>query len=519
MIGQSKSEIGLFLGASNSSTDVASTANDGQGLFDNTGFAWGLNYTYNFNSKFGLRLGYKGSKISGGDQNLEELNIEKRGYTFTSPLHELGLMAQYNILKPKMNEDGSFKKSFIPYVLFGGGVSYTKPEPDFTSNPRAERNKNDIDNTKNIYLEVPYGVGVKYNVSEKFHVDLEFRTVVPMTDYLDGISESANPDRNDVYYFLGLNVGMKIGMKDRDHDGIADDKDSCPDIPGISQFNGCPDTDGDGITDSEDLCPLIAGSITLKGCPDTDGDGVADRDDKCPEVAGTIGGCPDTDGDGIIDKMDKCPTVKGVREFEGCLPPDTDGDGVIDSEDRCPKTAGTVKGCPDTDGDGVVDIDDNCPKVKGIISGCPDTDKDGIRDIDDRCPKVPGIAANKGCPVVKKEVQDKIIDVVKAVYFRTGSDILKVSSKRKLKELVSILNDYPELNMIIEGHTDSRGDEAKNMDLSQRRADSVKAYLVKKGLSSSRFTTMGYGETLPVADNKTNAGRKLNRRVELKSTF
>ncbi len=519
MSGQSKSEIGLFLGMSNSVTDVSSFAKDGQGLFDNAGLGWGLNYTYNFNQKFGVRLGYMGTSLKGVDIKLDKLTSHvNRGYEFTSPLHEFGLMAQYNILKPKTYEDGSFKKSFIPYVLFGGGISYTKPDVDWSSNPRPT-NQNDIDNTKNINMQLPYGVGLKYNVSEKFHVDLEFRTVVPMTDYIDGISESANPDKNDAYYFLGLNFGMKIGMKDRDHDGIADDKDACPDIPGIAAFNGCPDTDGDGITDAEDLCPLVAGSIALKGCPDTDGDGVADKDDGCPNVAGTINGCPDTDGDGIIDKNDKCPKVKGLKDFAGCPPPDADGDGVIDSEDRCPDVAGNIAGCPDTDGDGVVDIDDNCPKVKGIISGCPDTDKDGIRDLDDKCPTVAGIAANKGCPAVKKEVQEKIISIAKAVYFNTGSAVLKSSSKRKLNELVKILKEYPEMNMIIEGHTDNRGDDAKNMSLSQKRADSVLSYLVKKGISASRLSSMGYGETMPVADNKTASGRKLNRRVELKSTF
>ncbi len=120
---------------------------------------------------------------------------------------------------------------------------------------------------------------------------------------------------------------------------------------------------------------------------------------------------------------------------------------------------------------------------------------------------------------MKKEVQEKIISIAKAVYFNTGSDVLKSSSKRKLNELVKILKDYPEMNMIIEGHTDSRGDDAKNMDLSQRRAESVKNYLIKKGISASRLTSAGYGETMPVADNKTAAGRKLNRRVELRSTF
>jgi len=519
LIGQKKSELGLFLGAANAGTDVSSFGKDGQGLFSAGSFAYGLNYTYFFNERFGLRLNYTGTSFDKDDKDIVDLPVHPiRKYTVSTPLHEIGVFAHFNVLKVKTNEDGSFRKYFMPYALVGGAISLTDPDVDWSASPRPT-NAIDEENTKKMNLQLPYGAGVKYYFSEKFNVGIEARSIVPTSDYLDGISESANPDNNDSYFFLGLSLGMRFGMKDRDHDGIADDKDLCPDIPGLAEFNGCPDTDGDGITDAEDGCPLVAGPASLKGCPDTDGDGVADKFDNCPKVAGTIKGCPDTDGDGIIDSMDKCPKVAGTKEFAGCLPPDTDGDGVIDSEDRCPEVAGEVNGCPDTDGDGIIDIDDNCPKVKGIINGCPDTDKDGIRDLDDKCPTVKGIVANHGCPAIKKEVQQKIISIAKAIYFNTGSNVIKSSSKRKLNELVKILNGYPELNMIVEGHTDDRGDDDMNMKLSQRRADAVKAYLVKKGVAEHRLTAMGYGETSPIADNKKAAGRKLNRRVELRSTF
>lgn len=518
LIGQKKSEVGLFLGYSDSGTDVSSIGTDGEGYFSTTAIAYGLNYTYFFNDRLGLRLSYTGSKLIGEDENLVDLNISKRKYTFTSPLHEIGALAHFNIFKTKTNEDGSFRKSFMPYVLVGAALSFTNPEVDWTPSPRPA-NADDIKNTKKTNLQLPYGAGVKYSINEKINLGLEFRSIVPTGDYLDGISESANPDKNDSYYFLGFNLGFNLGIKDRDHDGIADSKDSCPDIPGLKEFKGCPDTDGDGITDAEDGCPLVAGPVSMKGCPDTDGDGVIDMKDKCPKVAGTIGGCPDSDGDGIIDSMDKCPKVKGTKEFAGCLPPDTDGDGVIDSMDKCPKVPGKIKGCPDTDGDGIIDIDDNCPKVAGIINGCPDTDKDGIRDLDDKCPTVKGIVSNHGCPAVKKEVQQKIISIAKAIYFNTASNVIRNSSKKKLRELAVILTQYPELKMVIEGHTDDRGADDMNMALSQRRADAVKAYLVKKGVSADRLTATGFGETSPIDDNTTAAGRKNNRRVELRSNF
>lgn len=113
------------------------------------------------------------------------------------------------------------------------------------------------------------------------------------------------------------------------------------------------DKDNDGIVDEKDQCPDVAGEVALAGCPDQDKDGVADKDDKCVDVAGTAkyNGCPvpDTDGDGLNDEEDKCPQVAGTAKYNGCPIPDTDGDGVNDEEDKCPNTPGKPanNGCPE----------------------------------------------------------------------------------------------------------------------------------------------------------------------------
>jgi outer membrane protein OmpA-like peptidoglycan-associated protein len=113
------------------------------------------------------------------------------------------------------------------------------------------------------------------------------------------------------------------------------------------------DRDHDGVLDADDKCPDVAGLANLMGCPDRDADGIADADDKCPDVAGTAkySGCPvpDTDGDGINDENDKCITQKGLARYQGCPIPDTDKDGVNDEEDKCPTRPGTAanQGCPE----------------------------------------------------------------------------------------------------------------------------------------------------------------------------
>jgi len=230
-----------------------------------------------------------------------------------------------------------------------------------------------------------------------------------------------------------------------------------------------PDRDNDGVVDSLDDCPDIPGLSSLKGCPDRDGDGIADKDDKCPDVA-------------------------GIAKYQGCPIPDTDKDGINDEEDRCPTIPGVAKyqGCP-----------------------IPDTDKDGINDEEDRCPTIPGVASQQGCPEISQEVIKTVNFAARNIYFAFASAKLLSKSFKHLDEVVKILNNKPGLKLKIDGHTDYIGSDEYNMKLSTDRAASVKAYIESKGISSDRLISEGFGETRPVADNKTAAGRTLNRRVEM----
>lgn len=231
------------------------------------------------------------------------------------------------------------------------------------------------------------------------------------------------------------------------------------------------DTDGDGTPDKSDDCPSLRGPVDLKGCPDADGDGVADKNDKCPTVAGVamFGGCPDSDGDGVEDTKDKCINVFGSAKYEGCPIPDTDGDGLNDEYDKCPT--------------------------------------------------VPGNIANNGCPVTtrapREEVQKKVDKSAKSIFFVINSATLTKSSYGALDDIAQILNDDADLQLEVQGHTDNTGGLALNQKLSEARAASVKNYLVKKGVSSSKIDAKGYAYTQPVASNKTAAGRAKNRRVVL----
>ena len=231
----------------------------------------------------------------------------------------------------------------------------------------------------------------------------------------------------------------------------------------------------------------------------------------------------DTDGDGIVDSKDKCPLVAGIAKYDGCPVPDTDGDGINDENDKCPTVAGLAKynGCPipDTDKDGINDEEDKCPTVAGVAryQGCPipDTDGDGVNDEEDRCKTEVGPASNYGCP----EIQTKIAELAKNVYFSTGSTKITLKSFKPLDEVSEILKAHTNANLAVEGHTDNTGSVVTNKKLSQKRADAIKAYLVKKGIDASRLTATGYGSEKPIAENKTAKGKAQNRRVEMLSTY
>ena len=246
--------------------------------------------------------------------------------------------------------------------------------------------------------------------------------------------------------------------------------------------------------DGTDYFQHSAGIVIKFGAKDTDKDGIPDKDDACPDVAGPkeFNGCPDTDGDGIPDKDDACPEVAGPKEFNGC--PDTDGDGIPDKDDKCPDVAGPAEngGCP-----------------------WPDTDGDGVLDKDDLCPEVAGPASNKGCPEPDENEQKKLNQYAKTILFDTGKATIKFQSAEVLNQIINVLKKYPNSRFRIEGHTDSTGKKAKNMILSQNRADAVKVYLIQGGIDAGRLESQGFGPEKPIASNKNKKGRELNRRVEI----
>lgn len=221
---------------------------------------------------------------------------------------------------------------------------------------------------------------------------------------------------------------------------------------------------------------------------------------------------------GVVYAFGKRPAPVAVP---AAIDPDSDGDGVPDSRDQCPGTpAGAAvdgRGCElDSDGDGVPDGRDQCPGTPAGAAvddrGCElDSDNDGVVDSKDECPNTA-----EGAPVDQRGCEIRGTIRLEGVNFETNSDRLLPQANRVLDQAAAALRKYPDLVVEVAGHTDAQGDANYNLGLSERRAETVRDYLITNGANPDSLSARGYGETEPVADNGTAEGRAQNRRVELR---
>jgi outer membrane protein OmpA-like peptidoglycan-associated protein/opacity protein-like surface antigen len=303
-------------------------------------------------------------------------------------------------------------------------------------------------------------IGTEYFMSDHWGLDAALQFTRLMDQNLDNIGEG---DANDVL------VELRVGL--------------------IYSFGGNPDKDGDGIPDRQDLAPMLA----------EDFDGFEDADGR-PDL--------DNDRDGVPDADDHAPVFPedrdGFQDDDGIPDLDNDGDGILDAEDAAPNEPEDMDGVEDQDG-----------------APDPDGDGDGIDDIRDLCPDQPetfnGYQDQDGCPDVSPmsipfEAGKKIS--FPAISFAVGKSLLPKSAEMKLDEIIQVLRENPEVRLEIRGYTDNAGNDLQNLQLSQRRADAVKAYLVKGGVNFARLSSVGYGEADPVTSNATEEGRRKNRRIE-----
>lgn len=376
-----------------------------------------------------------------------------------------------------------------PFIFGGGGISFWKYKDkagnQVYSNKFGVLNREDLTafGLHDQELSLVFGGGLEYSLIENVGITLgaRFHFLTRILTDLTGPKDVVGSGKGKLdvprgipELFCGVSYYLGRG-KDQDRDGVKDRFDQCPDTPEgalVDEF-GCPmDQDKDGVYDGLDSC---AGT---------------------PEGAMVDAfGCPiDKDKDGVYDGIDKCDnTPEGVKVDPYGCPVDTDKDGVPDYLDYEVNTPSGAK--VDEDGKGI------------------DSDEDGIYDGLDKCPDTPfGIEVDEvGCPLVKP-IEEKIMLHIK---YPPGGVALDEPSKKILDDLAERLKVYKDVEIEIQGYTDSFGSSQANKVISQRRADQVKKYLVAKEVEDKRIIAKGYGATNFIADNDTKEGREKNRRIEI----
>ena len=392
--------------------------------------------------------------------------VENNHYGITNLTYRAHVVVQF------LAHDDDAK--LVPFVLAGEGAFTIVNSNNKGINPN---NHNQFIDSHDTDPATYFGVGVKYRVSHRWGLRADARLLLPPSSKSTGVTLDGE-FLASIYADFGRGQHkekvVEVVDDDPDHDGIHGAADKCPNDPedkdGFQDADGCPDldNDGDGIPDAQDKCPNEP----------EDKDGFQDAD-GCPDL--------DNDQDGIPDAQDKCPNEPedkdGFQDADGCPDPDNDQDGIPDAQDKCPNEPETKNGYQDAD-------------------GCPD-------EIPDRVKAFSG--------------------VIQGINFRLGSaDLLPISAKT-LDKAVVVLKEFKDIKIEIQGHTDDQpytakkgGKFADNLELSQGRAESVRQYLIKKGIDENRLVAKGYGDSAPIEDPNGLKGAKLtnarskNRRVEFR---
>ncbi len=314
--GQQRTEFGAQAAVSNyfgdfSPKNVVSSQTSG---------AFGAFVRFDLRPNWTLRFNYLQSKIEGTDANFEAGSTERaRGFSFENKLSTVSAIVEWYPFAKKRQKLADFQAGASPYLAVGHGLAFHNPKLSYN----LEGNLGNEELSKLLEKDLRansgkpapifhLGIGTKFFLTPKWSLCLDLAAQPALSDYLDGASLLGNPNKNDwqVIGAVQISYTFESKMEDRDHDGVSDQKDGCPDEPGKKRHAGCPVSEFGNTTHQK--------MMEIKG--DSDGDGVPEPFDKCPIEPGNVvfNGCPDSDGDGLIDLMDKCPDFVGEMSLEGC---------------------------------------------------------------------------------------------------------------------------------------------------------------------------------------------------------
>ena len=430
---------------------------------------------------------------------------------------------------------------FFPYIFGGGGILYYRYDK-FPANTAAGTERNGW------VPYVPVGAGVQLRVSDV--TQLELRGIYNQM-FSPDISPASTRKDDDSYFGVLAGVRFKAGggNPDLDGDGLSNrleksigtdprnadtDQDSLSDGEEYDTYKTNPlnrDSDDDELGDGSEA--QVHSTNALK--PDSDMDGLNDYAEVAQHKTSPIKA--DTDDDGLTDGREIDETKTDPTK------PDSDGDGLTDGAEVTTHKTNPTK--LDTDGGTVADgleVERRSDPLKAsddVEKAPEDSDRDGLTDADeinkhrtnphkmdtDGGTIADGLEVERGSdplnpdddvPVIVFELDKPV--VLPGIQFEFNKAVIKPESESVLIQAYSSLNDHPEIEVEISGHADAIGSDEYNRELSARRAESVRQWMINKGIAANRLTSVGYGESRPIASNDTEEGRALNRRIEFKRT-
>ncbi|MFH0735630.1 MAG: OmpA family protein [bacterium] len=465
---------------------------------------------YNFSENFIGEIGFGAGKYAGKDWNDAE---------YSTTIIPFDVRLNYAFFK---------SDSYYPYLYVGvGSLIY-----NVTKKSRTPQWPKKAVEESGITAVVPAGVGVMIQLCQYMSLDLSAGFNYSFTDNLNYYRDGSP---KDAYYNLG--IGLVYGHQwvdpDDDNDGLLNKEEK---ELGTDPLKA--DTDGDGLNDGEEVRTYATNPLAT----DTDKDGLTDSEEVTKHKTNPL--VMDTDGDGLIDgeeinttktdpnnkdtDKDSLSDSEEINTYKtNPLKADTDGDTLKDNVELMSLKTNPLS--TDTDGDGLSDSEEvNNYKTNPLAK---DTDGDELFDNDEIVKyKTNPLLKDSDAGTVNDNVEvtrgtdplDSSDDVIKVgvpmilegITFKSGSADITPESEVSLQKALRTLNGYPELIVVVNGYTDNVGGKKSNIKLSQRRADSVKDWLVKNGIDVARLTTKGYGPANPIAPNTTNEGKLKNRRIE-----
>lgn len=466
----------------------------------------GLTLGYAFSNRLSADLGVAYGWVRARKLGVSQFD-SRNTYPFKTNLVPVLLNLNYRLLS---------RGKLIPFLSLGAGATYWDVRDLRTSDLTTFANGRKV--RAEVSPTVSGAFGLDFMLNHKFALttSVRYNRLLKGNEDTSGLQGFNNLPGDPNKAIAEVQVGLKLfwgGNPDKDGDGLRNEEEK--------RFGTDPkvaDTDGDGLDDFAEIYTYQTNPVSA----DTDQDLVTDAEEV--RTYRTDPSLVDTDADGLRDGEE-------VRRYRtDPLTADTDQDGLTDGEEAHqygtdPLTADTESDGlsdgeeikrfhsdptkSDTDGDGLPDAHEVARY--GTNPGRADTDAGGTNDAVEITRGTSPLDPNDD---VVEEVLEPGPKILEGIQFEVNSAEIRPESEPVLESVLETFVKHPEMHVVIHGYTDNTGSRAYNLELSQRRAEAVKRWLVLRGVEPERIKAIGFGPDNPIAPNTTPEGRRQNRRIE-----